>query len=252
MHAEAQDLAERLLAALDRAAPSAVTALYVTGSAALDDFHAGESDLDVVAVVARAVNAEEGAALMDALPDAGRFDGVFLEAGDLAAGPDALAGPRLTLADGKLALRSEGGQRNPVTWATLAQSGVEVRGALPEDLWRDEARVAAWVRENLQGYWARRRRSAMRVFSPAWVQSHGAWFCEWCVLGVARQHETLVSGRIVSKSEAGARALEAFPGHRRVIEEALRVRAGESAARYTSRFARRRDVLAFMEAVERA
>ncbi len=252
MHAEAQSLAAALLAALDRAAPGAATALYVTGSAALDDFYVGKSDLDFVAVVARALSAEEGAALVAALPEARRYDGVFFEAGDLAAGPDALAGPRLTLADGAFALRGDGGQRNPVTWATLAQSGAAVRGALPEDLWRDDARVAAWVRENLRGYWSGRRRAAARLLSRAGVQSLSAWFCEWCVLGVARQHVTLTRGRIVSKSEAGARALAAFPAHRRVIEEALRVRAGEGAARYASPFARRRDVLAFMEVVEGA
>lgn len=248
MHAEAQSLAERLLGAL---APDLVSAFYVTGSAALDDFYAGKSDLDFVAVLARAPGAGEIAAL-GAAPDAGRYDGIFLEAGDLAAGPDALVGPRLTLADGACALRSDGGQRNPVTWATLAQSGVAVRGALPGDLWRGEARVADWVRENLLGYWARRRRAALRAFSPAGVQSHTAWFCEWCVLGVARQYVTLTDGRIVSKRDAGAHALYAFPAHRRVIEEAVRIRTGEGAPRYASWFARRRDVLAFMEAVENA
>jgi len=216
MHGEAWDLAEALLAALDRAAPGVVSALFVTGSAVLADFHAGRSDLDFVAVVARALTAGEVGAL-GVLARARRYDGVFLSLADLAAGPDALEGPRLTLADGVLAMRAEGGQRNPVTWATLAQSGVAVRGALPGDLWRDDARVADWVRENLHGYWAARRRAASRLLSRAGVQSLGAWFCEWCVLGVARQHVTLTRGRIVSKREGGVHALTAFSSHFRVI-----------------------------------
>ena len=75
----------------------------------------------------------------------------------------------------------------------------------------------------------------------------------WGVLGVARVHATLATSRVPSKSAAAAHALVAFPDHARIIAEALRLRADPAGpARYRSPLSRRRDLIAFMDAVIRS
>ncbi len=251
MHAEAQDLAADLLAACDRASPGAVQALYVTGSAALDDFTPGRSDLDFVAVTKGEIDG--GAIALGAR--AKRYDGVFLSWEDLTAGPDGLDGPRLIFEVGRARLAPGGGQRNPVTWKTLRQCGVAARGPRAEalNLWQDDARLAAWTRDNLNTYWRGLARRSAAVLSLSGAYSLSGAFASWSVLGPARMLHTLETGAIVSKSGAGQWARTALDERwTRVLDEALRVRAGEAASGYKSAFARRRDVLAFMHmAIER-
>ena len=72
----------------------------------------------------------------------------------------------------------------------------------------------------------------------------------WGVLGVTRLHATIRTGDIISKSVAGIYALETFPPHwSPVIKDALGVRLGGLAHAYHNIFARRRDMLAFVEHV---
>jgi hypothetical protein len=68
----------------------------------------------------------------------------------------------------------------------------------------------------------------------------------WGVLGIARQHYTVSTGEIASKSTAGGWALETFDGqYRKIVEEALARRRGDRSP-YANPFARRRDALAFV------
>jgi hypothetical protein len=63
-------------------------------------------------------------------------------------------------------------------------------------------------------------------------------------------HATIKTGDILSKSAAGTYALEVFPSHwSPIIQDALGGRLGHSATSYRNVFARRRDMLAFMEYV---
>ena len=66
------------------------------------------------------------------------------------------------------------------------------------------------------------------------------------MLGISRQHYTVATGEIASKSAAGGWALDTFEGeHRRISEEALAYRWGAPSL-YANPLARRRDALAFV------
>ncbi|NTS21719.1 DUF4111 domain-containing protein, partial [Bacteroides fragilis] len=49
----------------------------------------------------------------------------------------------------------------------------------------------------------------------AW--SLGAGRVQWRLLGPARMHATLTTGEVISKQEAGARALGLFPHHAPIL-----------------------------------
>jgi hypothetical protein len=72
----------------------------------------------------------------------------------------------------------------------------------------------------------------------------------WGALGVARAHATIRTGDMISKTAAGAYALEVFPSRwSAIVREALAGRGGRDRSSYRNVFARRRDLLAFMECV---
>jgi hypothetical protein len=71
---------------------------------------------------------------------------------------------------------------------------------------------------------------------------------EWGAAGVPRQYVTVTEGRIVSKSAALRHVREHFDQRfHRIIDEALRLRAGSSARQYINPFARRRDMVGLLE-----
>ncbi|WP_426503745.1 aminoglycoside adenylyltransferase domain-containing protein [Dactylosporangium sp. McL0621] len=206
------------------ALPGFVQRLYLVGSAALDDYREGASDIDFVAVLPAAPTADEVAALA-AVHHALRksrplLDGVYLAAADLAAPPSA-APPGPGVHAHRFSPATAVG-RDPVTWHTLAHHGVAVRGpaASALDIHTDGDGLRAWTRANIASYWR------------PWLRRHGLallsdWGVAWGVLGLARMHYTLSTGGIASKSAAGGWALEAFPEHAPVLREALRLRAGD-------------------------
>lgn len=253
---EARAAGEALLHILDAEAPGLVTGFHLTGSAALDDFRPGRSDLDFVAVIARPLSGADVAALDRVhdhyLSDGGRprLDGIWVVAADLVAGPDAAAPGPATREGGFLPIAK--GARDPVTWATLAAAGFTLRGALPPDLWNDPRRLRGWTAANVESYWIPRLRRAANPFRPAGLLMLADAEIQWNVLGVSRLVHTLATGEVVSKFDAGRTALPLFPLHKRILEECLRLRAGASGpSLYRSRFARRRAGLAYMiEAVE--
>ena len=247
MHPEARDMAERFLRACDAAAPGLVTDLYIVGSTALDDFQPGKSDLDFLAVVGRPITVSEGDAIARALGR--RFDGMFITPGDLQIGPGMMLGPRWVITSKGFNQTFLSGPRDPIAWVTLAQCGVVVRGAAVSEvrLWNDPARVFDWILENAYSYWRALWRRSRVLPSPAGVIALSAWFTTWSVLGLARQVYTARTGMIASKAGAGRYALEALDLRwRPIIEDALRIRAGEASA-YANPFERRTQALAFMD-----
>jgi predicted nucleotidyltransferase len=256
--AEARATIDRLLAGLDAQAPGMVTGAYLTGSIALGDGRPGRSDIDLVLVrTASAGNAATMAALTPVLAELRRehpqpeLDGIVLDAADLAAGPDAIAGDRPVIFENEARLEVGGSARNPVTWATLRQCGIAWRGELDgEQLWHDPARLDAWTRENLEAYWRPWLARTGRLMSRFGVVSLGGWATEWGVLGVTRLHATLATGGIVSKRGAGDYALDRFgPEWRPIVEEAIRIRERQAGGRYRSPLRRRREMRAYMAMV---
>jgi hypothetical protein len=139
-----RDAAEDLLARLDRVVPSRIEGFYVVGSASMEAFQPGRSDVDFVAIVdggfdpaelrrLRAVHVGRWtSALIHDTALRRRWplvcNGIYLKAGDLSRSPlevTPLAGH--VTARFRAASR-EGFDVNPVTWHVLARHGVALRG----------------------------------------------------------------------------------------------------------------------------
>jgi hypothetical protein len=252
-----QHVVDAYLATIRTEAAGLVEGLYLVGSVALDDFQPHSSDIDFVAVTARLLQPDEVATLarvhtrLRAQQPRPFFDGIYIMWDDLAHDPTQLE-PGPSVHEGVLHPHSRG-ERNPVTWHTLAQAGVGCLGPDPAGLaiWTDPQRLAAWTNANLDRYWRRLLDPRDAVYWRPGMAGLTAWACAWCVLGVTRLHYTLATGKIISKQGAGLYALETFSNHwQRVIQEALRIRRGTSRRSfYRSPLARRRDVLAFTDMV---
>ncbi|TMR88470.1 DUF4111 domain-containing protein [Nonomuraea basaltis] len=266
-HPKIDAIVETYLSVADVEAPGLVEGLYLEGSAALDDYRPGTSDVDFVAVTAASPPIEALERIHTRL-GAHPFEGVYLTWDDFRHNPSDLEG-RPQAHGGKLDPR---GGVNPITWHTVAHHGVTCRGPKPAelDIWSDPAALAAWTDDNLDRYWRRLVTRAARPLTRWGLVTLGGYGTVWIVTGVSRLHYTLATGGITSKTGAARHALEAFPERwHRVLNEALRLRADDSAqpslgslvsglaehfgaprpSLYASPFERRKDVLAFADQV---
>jgi len=237
---------------LDEKLPERIHGLYLTGSVALDDYQPGRSDIDFVAVSDTPLQPSELESLRRVhtelrriLPDP-KLDGVYLTSSALAAPPVGLLAPYCLRGSfepkGDFAI-------NPVTWCTLSRHALPLRGTPQPLVCHDDRMLREWCREWLQSYWGTWVQSARR-FGMNQFYSLTRELVIWGVLGVARPHATIRTGHMISKSAAGAYALEVFPScWSSIIREALAGRGGSDRSSYPSIFARRRDALAFMEHV---
>jgi hypothetical protein len=250
-----QAVVDTYLEAVDAEAPALVEGLYLFGSVALGEFRPNRSDIDFAAVTSSPIGPSSLSALeraharLSARWPRPYFDGIYVTWDDLANDPASAApGPHVHEHQPHREGRSE---RHVVTWHTLAQCGARCRGPAVADLriWSDAAALAAWTNDNLESYWSGMLKPGTWLTRRGGVAGLTAYACEWCVLGVSRLHYTLATGKITSKAGAGVYALGAFPTQwRRVIEESLRIRRGETGrSLYRSPFSRRRDLLAFTE-----
>ncbi len=223
---------------VDACAPGLVEGLYVVGSFALDDWHEGRSDIDIVAVTAEAATDDAAAQLRTAhavlgerLPGGPSIDGPYVAWSDLITPPMGLHRPWALHGE----LRHDGDcfELNPVTWYVLATHGVTVRGPVVDRLgiYVDvDARVRFCV-DNLIGYW---RPLATQVRAMAEVSPDGrfdAASLEWVALGALRLHHTCFHGGVVSKAAAGHYGLEVAPERfHELLGTAIAVRAGSPPA----------------------
>lgn len=234
------------LRAIDLVLPGFVQGLYVVGSAALDDW-SRRSDVDALVISEQRPGPEQLAVLAELHTDRTRpfLDLTYLHPDDLATRPaDVPPGP---FALGGRFFAAGHGPRVAVTWHTLAEHGVTVRGPdvdrLEIHLDRDE--LAAWATRNLRHYWAARLARSARLPSQFGLHALSGWEVEWTVLGVARSYYTQRERAVISKSAAGRYAAEADGSGGRIVEEALRIRSGTGRRRYLEPFGRRRDLLSF-------
>lgn len=230
---DANTSARLYLTTADEVAPGLVEGLFVVGSYALGDWIEGTSDLDVVVVTAepatkddfvRIIEIHSRLAAVDGLP---RIDGPYLAWGDLLAEPATGLFRPWTL-DGEPHHDGECFEINPVTWYTLANHGLRVRGPEPSTLGiptDTEARVR-FVVENLRSYWkdvaAQVAAACERPQPPAFA----APTLVWCALGALRLHCTAFTGDVVSKRAAGEYGLTVLPDELHgVVRTALSMRA---------------------------
>jgi hypothetical protein len=174
------------------------------------------------------------------------LDGVYLTWPALAAAPVGLSVPYCL----RGRFESEGDFAvNPVTWWTLHRHPLPLRGPAKPDVHHDDQMLRAWCRESLRSYWGSYVRLA-RGYGIHRLYSLSREQAVWGVLGVARPHATIRTGDMISKTAAGAYALDVFPSRwSAIVREALAGRCGSDRSSYLNIFTRRRDALAFMEHV---
>ncbi|MBM6591579.1 aminoglycoside adenylyltransferase domain-containing protein [Brevibacterium sp. RIT 803] len=230
---EAARAVESYLRIADRLLPGAVTACAVGGSIALDAYRPGRSDIDVIAVLSdewkdhQSLMARLRLLHLAQVPRltvrAARGMGfsaccntVFVWQSEITRAVTEINPVASHVGE---VFDSQGAfDVNPVIWKELVDGGVSVRGSPVSDwnLDSEPGELRNWVERNIREYWAPLAESARRVRRPL---SAGA--VEWCLLGPARMHYTLLTREIISKEDAGRHALEAFPDHSAIIEVAL-------------------------------
>src|SRR6266496_5317971 len=247
-----QEVCADYLSSVDKHAPGLVQGLYLVGSVALGDFRPGPSDVDFVAVTEQPVDPDIVRTVHAEVTRRHRrpyFDGLYVTWAELARDPRE-APPGVDVHGHRVRTGSRA-ERHPVTWHTLDQCGVVLRGPDKPDVWTDKDGLAESVRANLRSYWRGWHTAASRPVSRAAAATLIGWGPVWVVLGVSRLRYTLATGAITSKAGAGVYAREVFPERwHRIIDECLRIRRGAAGpSRYRSRIARRRDTLDFLDFV---
>ena len=136
-----------------------------------------------------------------------------------------------------------------ITWRELRDHGITLRGKDTRDLdiWSDDAALHDSTRENLGTFW----RSQLEAMEHHPREASLPQAAEWGALGAPRLNHLLVTGRPTSKSGAGRWAREAYPDHREIVEEGLRVRErpDEPSTYAADPDRRRRDLIALMTVV---
>jgi hypothetical protein len=177
------------------------------------------------------------------------FDGIYIEQDQLSRTP--WPGKRAPFSlHGVLHADVACPEINPVTWLSLAQHGIPVRGSTPEtlDITIDPAPLHAFQVNNLKTYWKPWMDDGSKALAcKAPDELVDAAVLAWGVLGTLRIACTLDTGCIVSKSAAGRWALNRYPPEwHPVVHDALSTRRGTVSRLPVSRC---RDALEFMRYV---
>lgn len=217
------ELAQAHAARVDARAPGLLTGLHVTGSATLDDFVPGVSDLDLVGVLSRPPDEADLAALAEAHAAAPDVDAVYVR-------PDDLTRPAAELVrpwgrDGELRT-TEPANITPVLWDQLNRYSTTVRGERPAArVTADE--VAGYCRGNLVAYW-RPLVEQLGAAQDAGVTAPADTVL-WIALGPARLWHTLRTGEIVGKSQATSAAAAHWPDLAAPLAALVEARHGRAA-----------------------
>ncbi|MEU8207886.1 aminoglycoside adenylyltransferase domain-containing protein [Micromonospora sp. NPDC049044] len=206
-----------------------MTGLYLTGGIGFGEWIEGKSDVDFVATLTHRPTDGELEQLRQAHAQMAAyspidFDGMHVLVSDLASDPRNLPSvPVMLHRDFRL------GQLDPVVaWHELARHGVTVAGPQLStlDIWTDTHVLKRYTVDNLDTYW-RAISDQLAVSSADEPGAELDYACCWCVLGVARLHHLIVTGRMTTKSGAAHWGLDYYdPRWHRVLREALRLREG--------------------------
>lgn len=223
--------------------------VVVVGSASLGDWQAN-SDIDLVCIVERELDSQECDVVSplhaNSKEDYGHtIDAMYVTRDGLAKGPDHLPSVVASVA-GTLHPESTDGPLNWATWLNIVQSGVLVPpaedgamtvvdpsdGGIPVE---EEAAREGAIRfscANLDRYWRNRITLSEQIYlGSETTHPVSAFEVEWMSLGPARLLATVLTGRIVSKSEGGELAADRFPEFRPHLTQVLASRRGTDATR---------------------
>lgn len=236
MHPDAERSAVEHYRRLEAAAPGLLVGLHVVGSAVLEDYRPGQSDLDVVGELSRPATPGD----LDALAAAHRDEGAAVEAVYVRAGE--LNGPVSAVTDGPWAhdgtlhTNERCFQLNPVVWQQLAEHAATLVGERPRPV-VDAGEVAAFCRANLVEYWQPLLdAAAAAVGDRAEDEPAGTGTVIWIALGPPRLWHTVRTGEVISKTRAGELAAGRWPDLAEPLADVLAARRGEQVV-LTSRHA---------------
>lgn len=213
---------------------SFVQDVYLVGSIVLGDYQEGRSDIDFVALVANPLSAPQIESLARihaaiAASEGPHVDGFYIEQAELERVPAPKWAPFSV--DGVFRSDAVCFEINPVTWLCLAQQGIAVRGRPAQALAiaTDPASLQSFEVDNLRTYWKPWIEEGSKALArKAPDEGADAAVLSWGVLGVLRIACTLMTGRIVSKTEAGRWGLTRYPLEwHLVIQDALSARFGK-------------------------
>ena len=211
------------LARLDALAPGQVSAVHVIGSAVLDDYHPGTSDLDLVIELAREPSEADLRVLLDAHTGVGaKIEGTYVASGKWADPAPAVS----LLSEGVLHFATK--KLHAVTRLQLASYAATIRGDAPA-IEPDVEAAREFCKHNLVSYWQDWLTGGSRIMlrhAPARLTPGWLWTVVWVGLGPARLWRTIDTGEIVSKSRAGRLAAERWPDLGEQLLDIVAERAG--------------------------
>lgn len=240
-------LTDGFLAAIESIAGTQVAAVYAVGSLALDDFSERQSNIDLVVVADPALSSEQRTRLDRRRRDlrhAGRSAEVWyatwedLDAGgpgsgvSPAAGVGGAAGAGAAGGGGVAALAA-GGLATPMTRAILRSDPMALIGPDWPVVAFDPDALQVWCAGQLHSLATSRHGSLVlrRRIGPL-------------VLEAARLAHGAISGRVLSKSEAGEAIIPVVSSrHRRVLTDSVGYRRGAQTSMYWGPFERRSHAL---------
>jgi hypothetical protein len=237
------------LALMDQQLPDLLRAFYVEGSIALGGFNEHFSDIDFIATLHHQMLPPE----IDALRNIHqivtknyprwKLEGRYLPAHIFDQG-DQRDEPNPHYHDGALHLNGHF-ELNSVEGWILKNHGIALVGPAPQELpftieW---AALIMAIRQNLNSYWVQWTNRPTRL-----LMMLSDWGIQWAVLGVLRQFYSFRENTITTKVRAGEYALTCLPAHwHPLIQEALRIRAGQARSAYSYRPTRTIEAISFLK-----
>jgi hypothetical protein len=175
------------------------------------------------------------------------YDGFYVVADDLAGSPDLVPDVPGVL-HGWFDVGTHADVSH-ITWRELRDHGITLRGSDLREMtiWSDDEALHRSTRQNLDTYW----RTQLLAMEHHPREASLPQAAEWGGLGAPRLVHLLLTGRPTSKSGAGRWAVEAYPHHREIVEEALRAREhpDDPSTYAADPDRRRRDLIALMSEV---
>lgn len=237
MPSEAEVALRTYLDLLDSMLPGLAQGVYLTGSAALDDWRPGRSDLDILITTAGDVDDND----LDALAElhiktqhTPYTDALYVRQDQIGQVPAPASAGFPSAVEGQF--RRTGHIPAPVMWAILDRHGITISGPAAAELGAgpDPQWLHDWNLQNLQTYWhewaahARNRLSerAPDAPLPAAVMAHA-------LTGPGRLHYTIATGAIISKTNSADYTAGHFPEYSALLARAKAWRLGDETIAFT-------------------
>lgn len=239
---------------LEAKLPNILDAFYIYGSISLGAFTDGLSDIDFIAVLKKKLTATDIATLKLVHQEIQKhypkmsLDGIYAMKEDLESLKYEDTCP--VFREGELQGFTKF-NKDSIDAFQLKKYGIVIKEPDLDSLnyTVDWKALLSGMHENLNTYWQDWKRSCEKFPSIRYL---GLFFSlrliEWGVLGVSRLYYTFMERDIISKMGAGEFALRTVPERwHKIINESMRLRNRNPKSLYTSRIARRKDALQYMD-----